>query len=379
MAIQIFCLECKTSNALTAKTCSKCGAVFTRDKKYRVCVSVKGQRVTRLCDNLTIARETESAIKGDMVRGEFDIAEHRAGKPITLGDVWKKYLPYIKEHNRSWKCDEYNYGAHLEARFSKKPLGEITPFDIEKMKIELSRETNKNGKPYAAQSVKHYLALLRRLYKAASRWGLYQGASPMDKVKMPCVDNERTDFLSDEEVRRLMETLESWHCRESVAFVKFALFTGMRRGEIMKLEWTDIQFDRGMITLKNPKGGKTTTIPVSDAALDVLRELPITTTCVFPGKDGKPRTDFKGPWLRIRKAAGLPDNFRFHALRHHFASTLVSNGVNLAVVKELLTHKDMSTTQRYAHLAPSVVQEAAKRSAELLQPKPKADVIDLKR
>src|SRR5208337_1757698 len=258
-------------------------------------------------------------------------------------------------------------------------MGEITPFDIEKMKIELSRDLNKNGKPYAAQSIKHYLALIRRLFKAAVKWGLHQGPNPMDQVKMPKVDNERTDFLTDEEVKRLMTTLETWPCRESAAFVKLALFTGLRRGEIMKLEWSDIQFDRGMLILKNPKGGKTATIPVSDAALNVLRELPVETPHVFPGKDGKPRTDFKGPWIRIRKAAGLPDTFRFHAIRHHFASTLVSNGVNLAVIRELLTHKDMSTTQRYAHLAPGVVQEAAKRSAELLQPKPESRVIEMKR
>jgi len=73
MAIQIFCSKCKSTYALDAKSCSKCGTAFARDKKYRVCVSIKGKRVTRVVDNLTIARETESAIKGDMVRGEYEI------------------------------------------------------------------------------------------------------------------------------------------------------------------------------------------------------------------------------------------------------------------------------------------------------------------
>jgi site-specific recombinase XerD len=90
---------------------------------------------------------------------------------------------------------------------------------------------------------------------------------------------------------------------------------------------------------------------------------------VFPGKNRGQRTDFKGPWQRIRKAAGLPGNFRFHGLRHHFASTLVSSGVDLSVVQALLTHKDARTTQRYAHLQPGAMWEAALKSGKLLTPK----------
>ena len=94
---------------------------------------------------------------------------------------------------------------------------------------------------------------------------------------------------------------------------------------------------------------------------------------MFPGKDGQQRTDFKGPWQRIRKAAGLPESFRFHGLRHHFASTLVSAGYDLLVVQKLLTHKDSRTTQRYAHLSPGALKDAALKSGELLQPKVKPE------
>src|SRR5208282_2967849 len=226
MAIQLYCQECRSYAKVTAKKCQKCGAEFPREgRKYRVDVSVKGKRVYRFCDNLTIAKEVEGTIRGDLVRGEYDIANHKVQKVVTLNDVWEQYLPWIKAHHKTWDDDQFHYHKHLEPRFGKKPLGEITPFDIEKMKIELSRDLNKNGKPYAAQSIKHYLALIRRLFKAAVKWGLHQGPNPMDQVKMPKVDNERTDFLTDEEVKRLMTTLETWPCRESAAFVKLALFT----------------------------------------------------------------------------------------------------------------------------------------------------------
>jgi integrase len=368
MAIHIYCTGCYTSNGLDAKSCSKCGATFGRDKKYRVCVSVKGNRVTRVVDNLTIARETEAAIKGDMIRGEFDINRNGKKKAPTLGEVWQRYLPWAKEHKKSWIDDLRYYHKHLEPRFGKRALDAISPIDIERMKLELEKGVNKRGRPYAPATIKHQLVLLRRLYNLARRWNLYDGKSPLEAVEMPKLDNHKTEFLKDDELSRLLETLQQWPCRESAAFVKFALFTGLRRGEMFKLTWDDVDFERGLIRLQEPKGGKTQTIPVSNEALQVLKELKPNSTYIFPGKYGKQRTDFNGPWQRIRRAAGLSD-FRLHGLRHHFASTLVSAGYDLLVVQKLLTHKDAKTTQRYAHLAPGALKEAAMKSGQLLIPK----------
>lgn len=366
MAIHIFCTKCKTSNGSTAKQCSKCGDPFGRDKKYRVSVSVKGNRFTRVVDNLTIARETEATAKADLVRGEFDIKHHKADRASTLNELWATYLPWAKEHKKTWKIDQYNYRAHLEPRFGTKTLGSVTSFDIEKLKVEMKRSTNKQGRPYTAATIKHQLVLLKRLYKLAKIWGKYEGENPMDKVEIPRLDNEKTEFLTEEETQNLLAVLDSWPCENSAAFVRFALYTGMRRGELFKMTWNDVDFERNMTRLREPKGGKTLTVPVSAEAIAVLRNLPVTSTFVFPGKNGGMRTDFKGPWQRIRKAAGLPDDFRFHGLRHNFASALVSSGVDLAVLRELLTHKDTRTSARYSHLRPAVVREVASRSGELI-------------
>jgi integrase len=369
MAIQIFCPQCKSSCGLDAikKSCLKCGASFGRDKKYRVCVSVKGKRVTRVVDNLTIARQTEAAIKGDMVRGEYEINHEK--KVPALNEVWAKYLPYAKEHKKSWIDDLRYYRRHLEPRFGKKALDAISPIDIERMKSELKKGLNRRGKSFAAQTIKHQLVILRRLYNLARKWGMYDGKSPMESVEMPRIDNQKTEFLTDEELTRLLDTLDTWPFKDTVAFIKFALFTGLRRGELFKLTWDDVDFERGIVTLRDPKGGKTENIPVSMEALDVLKSLTADSPFVFPGENGKQRTNFNGPWQRIRKAADLPPGFRFHGLRHHFASTLVSAGYDLLVVQKLLTHKDAKTTQRYAHLAPGAVKDAALRSGDLLKPK----------
>ncbi len=367
MAIHIFCTSCKTSNGLEAKACSGCGMAFGRDKKYRVCVSIKGQRVTRVVENLTLARETEAAIKADLLRGQFKTSRQERKVP-TLGEVWAKYLPWAKEHKKSWIDDLRYYRKHLEPRFAQKRLDAISPFDLERLKLDLKKGLNRQGKPYAAATIKHVLVIVRRLYNLARKWGLYDGNSPLEAVSLPKVDNQRTEFLKDEELARLLDTLAKWPCRESAAFVKFVLFTGLRRGELFKLTWEDVDFERGLIRLRDPKGGKTENIPVSPEALAVLRTLEVTSPLIFPGKDGKQRSNFSGPWRRIREAAGLPRDFRLHGLRHHFASVLVSHGVDLAVVQRLLTHKDVKTTQRYAHLTPGALKEAAVRSGELLTP-----------
>jgi integrase len=212
------------------------------------------------------------------------------------------------------------------------------------------------------------------LFNLAVKWNLYQGKNPVNAVEMPHVDNQITEFLTDEELSRLLEVLDNWPFDDSAAFVKFAILSGFRRSELFKLQWEHVDFDRALVTLPDPKGKKTVTIPVSQEALDVLNGLNRTSRFVFPGKHGEQRTDFKGPWKRIRKAAELPEGFRFHGLRHNFASQLISSGVDLAVVGKLLSHKQAQTTMRYAHLGPDVVQAAAAGSGKLFEPKKKATV-----
>ena len=124
--------------------------------------------------------------------------------------------------------------------------------------------------------------------------------------------------------------------------MRMALLTGMRRGEMFKLKWEDVDFDRGFIHLRDPKGGKDQTIPLNQAAREVLEHHPKSDSpFVFPGRGGKQRTEIRRPIDRIRKAAGLPKDFRpLHGLRHTYASMLASSGqVDLYTLQKLLTHK----------------------------------------
>ncbi len=363
MAIYLYCKECRSTSPKQKQKCSKCGKPFQKEnRKYRVSVTLNGKTATRMTSSLEEAKQAEADIRNSLANRTAE------AKPqiMTLNYIWNKYLPWAKENKSSWKDDEYNYLKHLQPVFGDKALDAIRPLDIEGFISGMKNSQNAQGKDFKPATIKHQIVLLRRLFNIAIKWDLFQKVNPVCRVTIPKTDNQITEFMTPEQTESLLKTLEEWPCRNTAAFVKFAFYTGLRRGELFKLKWSDVDLDRGFITLRNPKGGKTITLPVSSEAIETLKSLPLQGEYVFPGKGGKQMEDFKSPWDRIRKAAGLPENFRFHGLRHNFASQLVSNGVGLEVVKELMTHKDMITTQRYAHLLPGALKEAAEKSGCIL-------------
>jgi integrase len=151
--------------------------------------------------------------------------------------------------------------------------------------------------------------------------------------------------------------------------MKLALFTGMRRGEMFKLKWRDIDFNRGFINIKDPKGGPDQKIPLNDAARELLKSHPRTKSpYVFPGRGGRQRTDIKHQVNRIKEEAGLPADFRaLHGLRHVYASMLASSGeVGMYTLQKLLTHKDPKMTQRYAHLRDGALKRASNLAGDIV-------------
>jgi integrase len=362
---------------LNSKKCNQCGTPVPKNKKYRVIVRVNGKRVSKTVNNLELAREIEGKMKVDIARDEFDLQKKKPAP--TLDEVWEHFLPWAKANKKTWKDDLYYYNHHLKPAFGNNLIDTITQFDIEKFMILMKKGKSKRGTPYSLATIKHQITLLNRLYSVAEQWGLYSGENPCRKVKKPKLNNQVTEFLSDEELNKLLYVLEKWDDRMSSSFILFSLYTGLRRGELFKLTWNDIDFDRQFMILRDPKGILDQTLPLSAKAVGVLKNVPrrYDTPWIFYGKEGKQRTDFKGPWMRIKKAVGLSKNFRFHGIRHHFASSLVSHGTDLYTVQKLLCHKDAAMTQRYAHLADKTLREAVQLSDELQAPTKKADVVNM--
>jgi integrase len=152
--------------------------------------------------------------------------------------------------------------------------------------------------------------------------------------------------------------------------MKMALFTGLRRGELFKLQWKDIDAQRGFISIRDPKPGPDQKIPLNDAASKLLEEISNTgSPYVFPGRNGGQRTNIRNQVNRIKKEAGLPKDFRpLHGLRHVYASMLASSGeVDMYVLQKLMTHKDPKMTQRYAHLRDEALKKAAGLAGSMIE------------
>ncbi len=141
--------------------------------------------------------------------------------------------------------------------------------------------------------------------------------------------------------------------------------TGLRRGEVLHLKWSDVDLLQRKVIIRgdNAKSGKTRYVPLNDEAVSTLQRWQPSaeaTGWVFPARDGGRLTSIKTSWKRVLKNAAIAD-FRWHDLRHHFASRLVMKGVDLNTVRELLGHSDLAMTLRYAHLSPEHKADAVAR------------------
>jgi len=245
---------------------------------------------------------------------------------------------------------------YLREAFGEKRLKDISYLDLETYRNRRKATPLANGKPRTDATVNREMATLRHMLNKAVEWGLLE-VSPFRKGARLTLreNNQRHRYLTEEEIERLLSAC-SPHLKP---IVELALHTGMRKGELLNLRWEQIR--DGFIYLTETKSGKARQIPLSDRAAQVLRELQIRNKWKSPhvciGPDGKQLKDVKRSFNAACRRAGIED-FRFHDLRHTFASHLVMRGANLKAVQRLLGHSDSKMTDRYAHLSPDHLRES---------------------
>jgi len=284
----------------------------------------------------------------------------KADKTVwTISKLWGEYKPVRAP--KSIGSDDNRFKNYIEPAIGGKQLKDIVPLDLDRIRLNLM----KNRKP---QTVAHVLEIIRRVSNFAITKRLCPGLG--FKVQLPKFDNKKTEDLTPEELGRLLKAIEEEKDNPHVAkMLKVALFTGLRRGEIFRLKWGDIDFEKGFIHLHDTKGGKSHAIPLNPSARDILKNVERTESpYVFPGRNGGLRVDCKYQADPIKKRAGLPKDFRiFHGLRHVYASLLVSSGqVDLFTLQKLLTHKSPQMVQRYAHLRDEALRKASNLAGELV-------------
>lgn len=345
------------------------------------------------------ARDQATLLAGRVAAGE-DVQKEkkdavraaRLAKNRTLGG-------FLNNMFEPWVCNQRKTGAatikRIRSNFdylNHRPLDEISLWVVEKWRAEQL----KNGK--AKTTINRDVAALRSCLSKAVEWEVLD-EHPLHKLRPLQVENStRVRYLTESEEGALRSALMSrettiresrrngnkWRRLRFMAelpelqddrFVDhlhpmalLAMNTGLRRGELLHLRWTDVDFEHEVMVVQgsNAKSGKTRHVPLNREALLTLcrwKKNAATYEWVFPGKGGGRLTNVKTSWQSLLRQAGI-SNFRWHDLRHHFASRLVMVGVDLNTVRELLGHADLSMTLRYAHLSPEHKAEAVARLCE---------------
>lgn len=310
-----------------------------------------------------VSRMTGKSLPNTEKRAEEKAAKEAAAGRWTVARIFEAYRVAHPEQ-ASMKTWVSLYTAHIDPVMGKKEPSELVTLDVERLRRNVARKKHpRTGKPLSDQTVKHVVSLLKRIIKWASDTGRIESAHHL-RFKMPSVDNTVTETMTPEQARAYFEALAMEKDRDAAAYFKVMLLTGIRKSALLALQWEDVDFQRGFVTLRgsSAKSGKTQQIPLAEEALEVLRGIERTDSpFVWPGREGAQRVDFQRMGRRLRDKAGLPKNFRpCHGLRHCFASWLASSGkVDLYTLQRLLTHGSAAMTARYAHLADDALKRAA--------------------
>lgn len=270
----------------------------------------------------------------------------------TLSQAIERYRKYIlpsvqkskREHVIEWW--DKNFGHLL--------LMEVNPALITEIRDRLLHEEVDNKKRATATVVKYLTTLSHILTICVNEWQWLE-SNPVFKVSKPSLPKGRTRFLDDAERAKLLEKCKTSANPFLYTIVILAIATGMRRSEILNLTWDDIDFDRGRIVLRETKNGEVRVLPLVGYAQQLLKILADSrkhcSSLIFPGINPNQSIDFRSAWRVAVKNSDLR-NFRFHDLRHCFASYCVMNGSSLNEVADLLGHKSyQSVTKRYCHLS----------------------------
>ncbi len=284
----------------------------------------------------------------------------------------EQYLPYAKE-KRSYNREEELYRVWINPIIGNKPLNKISPFDLEKLKKNMSLA----GK--APRTIQYALAVVRHSLNKAKYWGYFSGDNPVSMVKAPKVNNRRIRFLTVDETDRLLAECRK-RSRQLYEICLLSLSAGLRAGEIFNLKWQDIDFDNNLIYIRNPKNGEDRTAYIANEVEDILKtKHGSPDELIFKDKNGNRIKKVSKTYFRVVDDMGLNNGITdsknkvvFHTLRHTFASYLAINGTPIFTIKELLGHKSLAMTERYSHLLPGVKQEAVKGLERMFKRKNKA-------
>ncbi|MBX9620917.1 MAG: site-specific integrase [Alphaproteobacteria bacterium] len=326
-----------------------------RNKKretHKIKIGVHGSITTEL------ARQKAIELSLSVGAGEDPSIKHKVVCKYTgqsmqdLADQYLRLHAGPKKAPKSYKEDVAMLKNIILKRYGYLRVDVISTLDLQKLHSDLQKT------PVQANRT---MALLSKMFNLAIQWG-WRSNNPAKDIKK-YKEHGRDRWLNDEEVQRLLTSLNHYHNQNVANAIRLLVLMGSRKTEVLSAKWEQIDLERGTWTKRAPstKQRKMEYLPISSPVLEILTKMKThaDSPFLFPGRvPGQALKDPKRAWNTIRNQAGVSD-VHIHDLRHTFASHLVSSGVSLSIVGKLLGHTQASTTQRYAHLADAPLREAA--------------------
>ena len=293
----------------------------------------------------------EQLKSGNKPAKQVKILTDNSIKPITFAELGQRYLDYaggrLKSHDRL-----KSFINTLNKHFGNKKLDDFNMLTVENMQSDIIK------KGLSVAYANRLTAVLKRMFVKASDWELLteDDLKRIRKVKLLRGEVKRLRYLADDEAERLIS-----HCEPYLKpIVITALNTGMRKSEILNLTWNRVDMLNRIILLDTTKNGERREIPINDnlygALTGIIRQINVKYVFFNP-HTLKPYKDIKKAFSAALGKSHILD-FRFHDLRHTFASQLVMKSVDLATVRDLMGHKDIKMTLRYSHLSKTHLKDA---------------------
>ncbi|MGT3185006.1 tyrosine-type recombinase/integrase [Yersinia enterocolitica] len=314
--------------------------IFKRGRKYWVDISAPdGTRIRRSTgtEEKAKAKEYHDKLKHEL----WQIA--RLGKipERTFGDI--VVLALREAENQSCFSNKQIYARYWLSVFGNRLISTISGEDIAN---NLPTHSTAKRCKLSNATRNRYRAFIMRAFSLAVKAGWLKSLPYSTTEKEPKI---RVRWIEKNQARALINSLETDWMRR---IVSFALLTGARKGEILSLKWENVNLSRriAVITAENAKSGKARPLPLNDEAVKIIRECPKDSDYVF-SRNGVPKYQIaRSEFSRALNRAGITD-FRFHDLRHTWASWHVQNGTPLMILKELGGWEKLEMVNKYAHLS----------------------------
>ncbi len=288
------------------------------------------------------AEEWARDIESEIDRGIFSC--RKEAENTTLTEALDRYAREVTPHKKGAQQELARIARWKQQPLSQAFLATIRGADLAKYRDDRLSE----GK--SSNTVRLELAVISHLFNIARKeWGMESLSNPAQNIRMPSNSRPRDRRLVDDEEERLRHACRESKSKGLEAIVILAIETAMRQGELLGLEWKNVDFKRRIAHLPYTKNNESRDVPLSSRAIEVLKARPrdIKSNKVF--YDWKRNDSLGNSWRRAVKRAAI-EGLRFHDLRHEATSRLFERGLNIMEVATITGHKDLKMLKRYTHL-----------------------------